>query len=63
MKTGTSYFKDMSAAISYYRVYGTTASAAREKVRKGEIHIGKPDLKPGQKLSMTDSGRRYVIED
>jgi len=65
MRVGTSYFVSKTKAIRYYRDYeGEQAKRAVErKIEAGEIHIGKPDLKPGQRLSIIDSGTRYAIED
>lgn len=64
---GTSHFVSHSAAVRYYRDYeGSTAEARKavdRKLREGEIHIGKPVLKPGQRLSMIDSGTRYAIHE
>ena len=60
---GTSYFTSMSAAIRYYRDYGDDADDVRRKIREGQIHIGKPPLKPGQRLGTTDGGKRYEISE
>lgn len=71
MKTGTSYFPSYGAALRYYRPYcelrGTTqvrTEATRAlvdaKLNASEIHIGKPPLKPGERLSIQDN--RWHIE-
>ena len=62
---GTSYFVSTAAAIRYYRDYeGDNARAAvQRKLTEGEIHIGKPALKPGQVLSIIDNGTRYAITE
>jgi hypothetical protein len=64
MITGTSYFVSKQAAIRYYQPaeYPVAAEAVEDKLARGEIHIGKPDLKPGQRLTIIDGGR-YAIED
>ncbi len=63
MRYGTSYFVSRAAAIRYYRDYGydNVADAVARKLREGEIHIGKPPLKAGQRLGVTDGGKRYEI--
>lgn len=59
---GTSYFVSKSAAVRYYAAYEDDPKSAVElKLREGSIHIGKPPLKPGQRLSTTDGGKRYMI--
>lgn len=60
---GTSYFVSLAKAASYYRDYegGDGYAAANRKVSEGSIHIGKPDLKPGQVLTVIDNGTRYAI--
>lgn len=64
-RTGTSYFKTIRAAEDYYRPYGyaNLAQAVHEKIKDGEIHIGQPNLKPGQRLVLIDGGTRYAIEE
>jgi len=69
--TGTCYFPSYGAALRYYRPYVhpvgkiSVTSQARilvdQKLNEGEIHIGKPDLKPGQTLSISDN--RYHVTD
>lgn len=77
MKTGTCYFPSYGAALRYYRPYvqfedmsgiakGTAQTVALRrlvdrKLNAGEIHIGKPDLKPGQTLTIEDN--RYHITE
>ena len=75
MKTGTCYFPSYGAALRYYRPYCAPfdAKSTREtrsqevralvdrKLNESEIHIGKPDLKPGQTLTIEDN--RYHITD
>ena len=59
--TGTSYFKDFTAACKYYRAYRLTSGDVQDKIYCGEIHIGKPEIKPGETLSLIDNGTRYAI--
>lgn len=61
--TGTSHFVSMTAAIRYYDQYGCSVNEVETKLADGEIHIGKPDLKPGQTLSVIPNEGRYQITD
>jgi hypothetical protein len=59
---GTSHFVSRRAAVRYYSDYEDDAEHAVErKLAAGEIHIGPPDLKPGQRLEHCDDGTRYAI--
>ena len=60
-QVGTSYFKDFNAACRYYKDYGLESGDVSDKIYLGEIHIGKPDLKPGESLSLIHNGTRYAI--
>lgn len=66
MITGTSHFVSRSHAIHYYHAYEATYSdaviAVSNKLAAGEIHIGKPVLKAGERLITIDGGDRYAIE-
>lgn len=73
MKTGTCYFPSYGAALRYYRPYEAPFSpdssresrtaqvraAVDRKLNEGEIHIGKPTLKPGETLTIEDN--RYHL--
>lgn len=66
MKIGTSYFPNINAAAMYYRsaqhtTYDEAVIIAREKIENGEISIGKPPVKSGDKLFIRD--HRYFIEE
>lgn len=64
---GTSYFTSKSAAVRYYKDYEGSIEDAKHavevKLREGSIHIGKPSLKPGERLGLTDGGKRYTITE
>lgn len=62
MRYGTSYFVSKAAAVRYYRDYGDDARSVDRKLAEGLIHIGKPPIRPGDRLSVIDSGTRYEIE-
>lgn len=61
MTYGTSHFVDMPSAIRYYKAQGDDAASVRSKLDEGSIHLGKPVLKPGQRLHLLDEGTRYAI--
>ncbi len=65
MTYGTSYFTSKSAAVRYYRAYeGAGAAAAVDrKLAEGSIHIGKPNLKANESLTIIDNGTRYAITE
>ena len=70
MRYGTSYFPTWANAKRYYGQFLTCKveyfeeeikNIVNNKINSGEIHIGKPSLKPGQKCYIEDN--RYFIED
>ena len=72
MIIGTSHFVSKAHAIRYYLAYESgcytechqsATAAVAQKLAEGEIHIGEPALKPGQKLLVIDNGTRYAIEE
>ena len=64
---GTCHFVSYAAAVSYYRVYEASFPEARRAVNRkladGEIRLGKPETKAGERLVTIDGGRRYAIEE
>lgn len=60
---GTAYFTSLSAAVRYYKDYGEDKSDVQHKIREGLIHVGRPPLKAGQRLGLTDGGKRYTITE
>lgn len=61
---GTSHFVSMATAVTYYKAYEQNPHrAVITKLREGSIHIGKPELKAGQKLTIIDDGLRYAITE
>ena len=60
MIIGTSYFKDLQSAISYYS-YGFNAQQVQNKINNNEINIGKPTIHKNQKLMLIDNCTRYAI--
>jgi hypothetical protein len=58
---GTCHFVSNTAARDYYRPYGETAATVARKIADGEIKIGPPATKPGERLGTTDGGCRYTI--
>lgn len=60
---GTSYFTSRSAAIRYYSYEEDPTAAVARKIREGQIRIGKPPIKSGQRLTTVDGGARYAITE
>jgi hypothetical protein len=62
MVTGTCHFESIFAAIRYYADYGydNVNMAVLRKLREGEIKIGPPKLKEGERVFLNDEGR-YCI--
>lgn len=58
---GTANFPTFNCALSYYRTQDIGFNDVMRKVAWGEITIGEPDLKPGEKLILIDSNLRYAI--
>lgn len=70
MRTGTAHFVNFTKACDYYREQGndelTPAELerlVRDKIKEGEIYLGKPDVPVGARLLLIDGGARYAIED
>lgn len=63
-RIGTPYFVSLAHAIAYYRPYGydDVRAAVQRKLAEGEIHLGAPPLKAGERLTLIDEGKRYAIE-
>jgi hypothetical protein len=62
--TGTSHFVSFQTAVRYYRPYGyeNTVETVKRKLLEGEIHIGRPEVKAGDRLILLDNGTRYGVE-
>lgn len=58
---GTSYFPSLETAIRYYRDYSEDRQSVTRKLELGEIHIGQPPRKLGDKLLLIDAGTRWAI--
>ena len=63
-RIGTPYFESYGAALRYYKSYhyGDNKKAVDYKIEQKEIYIGKPAVKPGEKLLIDKQERRYIIE-
>lgn len=61
MTTGTAYFTSLQAAYRYYRPYGHNHAAVDQKITDGEIHVGRPATKDGERLTIIDGGTRWAI--
>jgi hypothetical protein len=60
---GTGYFTSKAAAVAYFAAQNIDREGVEEKLRKGEIKIGFPPLKDGQRAVVIDEGKRYAIEE
>ncbi len=60
MRIGTAHFVSFAAAMRYYE---TSIPGINDKLEAGEIFIGPPNLKPGEKLSVIPGEGRYQIEE
>lgn len=63
---GTSHFTSIDSAIRYYASQGSAraeaAAAVGDKLRRGEIHIGRPDPPAGHTTKIDPVEGRYFIE-
>ena len=60
---GTSHFVSYEKAVAYYSGYNNTQRAVDRKLLEGEIHIGRPAAKPGEKIVLDKAEGRYWIEE
>ena len=63
---GTSHFESEQAAVNYYYYCSdydkdTVGRDVMDKIRKGEITIGPPELKDGERLEIIKGEGRYAI--
>jgi hypothetical protein len=63
MKTGTCHFPTVHDARDYYRTYGFKPDDVSSKIESGEIHIGPPKTREGQRAYIDEGERRYFIEE
>lgn len=59
---GTSYFVNFASAVRYYKPYGYDKQGVHGLKVAGLIHLGKPELKEGEKLILLDDNTRYGIK-
>lgn len=64
---GTSHFVSMDKAIEYYNPYAASyadvVKLVERQLAEGEIHLGLPEVKAGQRVVVIDEGTRYAIEE
>lgn len=62
---GTSHFVSYEKAVAYYsgQGYSNTQTAVDRKLSDGEIHIGAPEAKPGQTVTLNREEGRYFVEE
>ena len=63
MIIGTNHFVNFESAVRYYKdyPYRSIRAAVMRKIHDGEIHLGPPTLKPGERLEVIDEETRYAI--
>tara|TARA_Y100000310_G_scaffold56223_1_gene51529 strand:+ start:132 stop:344 length:213 start_codon:yes stop_codon:yes gene_type:complete len=68
MIIGTSHFVSFGRAVRYYHDYNPDASQGlaiykwvEAKLVAGEISVGPPEVKPGERMFVNDEGR-YCVE-
>lgn len=61
-RIGTAHFASIAAARSYYAGQGFDAADVLDKLEAGEIHIGPPEGKPGDRIHLDQSEGRFFIE-
>jgi hypothetical protein len=59
---GTNCFVSVRAARSYYKIQGIDAADVQTKIDNGEIRIGVPKLRDGQRFKATPDGRYIITE-
>lgn len=62
MRIGTHHFISIAAAIRYFANQGIGPEDVARKFDEGEIAIGRPATKPGDTVSIIDTGTRYAID-
>ncbi len=62
MIRGTAYFISQVAAHTYYKKYDFSPQEVAEKLKQGEIHVGKPKLEKGELLQINRDEGRYFIK-
>ena len=60
---GTSYFVSKKAAIHYYSHWEDADDIVDYKLSIGELFIGEPPIKPGERLVVIDSGRYAIVTE
>ncbi len=58
---GSDHFVSRRAARAYYARQGYDAADVAAKFEAGEIHVGKPAVKPGERLGMIPGEGRYAV--
>lgn len=61
IRIGTSYFMNWASAVRYYKDYGYDRNEVDSMIAEGQIHLGKPLLKPGEILEVIEREGRYAI--
>jgi len=59
MIIGTCHFYDMLAACLYYSQYGVSKGDVQRKLDEGEIKLGRPEEKEGERVWLDAEEGRY----
>lgn len=60
---GTAHFSSLAAAVRYYAQQGISRHGVMEKLKAGEIFIGKPTCKESQRVELNSEEGRYFITE
>ena len=63
MIVGTNHFISLYHAYKYYRTQQVDSIQVNEKIKNGEIKIGRPDTRPDERIVLLDENCRYGIND
>jgi hypothetical protein len=63
MKRGTAHFRTLRDAELYYDNYGFEPADVREKIERGEVSLGAPDVSEGESLVLDTDGRYHIEEE
>lgn len=62
IQTGTNHFDSINSAVRYYGIQGESKKEVLQRIEDKEIIIGRPEEKPGQKISIDKTGRYWIHE-
>lgn len=60
-RIGTNHFATHGQVGAYYFNYGFSWKDWQEKIKNGEVCVGKPEIKEGETLKIDKDGRYWII--